>query len=383
MLGHPVILMGQPASTAPAYDRPAMITSGSVTVFFLFDVAHSIDLETVQRVLGPGASIATLNGRNAGTPRVAYQRAPLVADGAVFGWAQLDSYKVRVKLFDYGAISLMLTRPFSGSWQELMALSQQLADGDDLGRKASDLLQNVIGQVRDGLRGLRESILTEDYTVFAATAFDPPQSADSLVEQHGVEIAQVVRGERSPLSWQEVDEVLQHRLSYLATDLIVPAWNAAFIHDSEAGVLAAHEIVEFVNSQLLEFRYYDELLEREVQRTYAELQAPRWTDRFISRRHTRATRRLHTMLIDVNGLTDHMENAIKVAGDVYAARLIGLVAARVGVPDWKSNVREKLKTLDDIRRFAVEQAAVSRGNFLETVVVLILVIELVLLLAGR
>ena len=359
-----------------------MITSGSVTVFFLFDVAHSIDLDIAQRVLGPGASIATLRLRNAGAPRMSYQTAPVVADGAVFGSPELDAFKVRIKLFDYGVISVMLTRPFAGSWEELATLSQQLMEGDGLDRKASELCHAVIARVRDALKGLRNSILTEDYIVLAATTFDTPQSADSMVEQHGVEIAQVVRGERSPLSWQEVDEVLRHRLSYLATDLIVPTWNAAFIHDTEAGVLAAHEIFEFVNSQLLEFRYYDELLERELQRTYGELQAPRWTDRFISRRHTRATRRLHAMFIDVNGLTDHMENAIKVAGDVYAARLIGLAASRVGVADWKGNVREKLKTLDDIRRFAVEQAAGSRANFLETVVVLILVIELVLLLAG-
>jgi hypothetical protein len=133
---------------------------------------------------------------------------------------------------------------------------------------------------------------------------------------------------------------------------------------------------------LLEFRYYDELLETELKRTYAELQAPRWTDRLTGRRHTKATRRLHTLFIDVNELSDHMENSMKVVGDVYAARLVNLVAGRVGVPDWKGNVREKLKTLDDIHRFAVEQTTASRANILETTVVLILIIDLVLLLAG-
>ena len=45
-------------------------------------------------------------------------------------------------------------------------------------------------------------------------------------------------------------------------------------------------------------------------------------------------------------------------------------------------MEDKLKTLDDIYRFAVEQTGMSQGNMLELVIVLILVLELFLLLAG-
>src|SRR5688500_12205621 len=204
-----------------------MITAGSVTQFFLFDVAHSIDLDGVQAALGAGASMAEWSFKNAGAPRIKYQRAPIVADGAVFGCGEVDAFKVRIKLFDYGVISVMLTRPFAGSWPDLSALSQQLIEGDGPERQAARICHTVIARVRPALRELRESLLTEDYIVFAATAFDTVQSGDSLVEHHGIDIAQVLRGERSPLSWQEVDEVLRHRLSYFAGDLIVPAWNAA------------------------------------------------------------------------------------------------------------------------------------------------------------
>jgi len=46
------------------------------------------------------------------------------------------------------------------------------------------------------------------------------------------------------------------------------------------------------------------------------------------------------------------------------------------------NVEEKLKTLDDIYRFAVEQAGMSQANLLELVIGAILVLELVLVFAG-
>jgi len=45
-------------------------------------------------------------------------------------------------------------------------------------------------------------------------------------------------------------------------------------------------------------------------------------------------------------------------------------------------VREKLKTLDDIYRFAVEHAAMTRGELLEITIVLLIVLEIVMAVAG-
>ena len=85
-------------------------------------------------------------------------------------------------------------------------------------------------------------------------------------------IASIVRGERESLSRQEREEILRHRLSYLADDLVIPTWNAAFVYDTPAGTQAAVEIVEFANSQLLQFRYYDELLDNALARIYTKMQ---------------------------------------------------------------------------------------------------------------
>ena len=148
---------------------------------------------------------------------------------------------------------------------------------------------------------------------------------------HGDDIARLLRGEVEPLSTQERDEVLRHRLSYLATDLVVPSWNGAFVYDTEAGLPGALEILEFANSQLLQFRYYDQRLDRELAQIYARLQTTRWYEPWIGRRYTAAARELHSVLIDVNELTDRTENALKLVGDVYGARLLGLAAARLGL----------------------------------------------------
>jgi len=120
------------------------------------------------------------------------------------------------------------------------------------------------------------------------------------------------------------------------------------------------------------FRVYD----------YGVIAYPRWHDQWVGSRHANAARHVHSLFIDVNELTDRTENALKFIGDVYAARLFSLVSGRLGLAAWKANIQEKLETLDDIYRFSVEQSSMTRGQFLELTVVLILVLELVLILLG-
>jgi hypothetical protein len=228
----------------------------------------------------------------------------------------------------------------------------------------------------------RTNLVTEDYFLFSINELPDRPTAEALVERHGDTIVRLLRGEREPLSRQERDEVLRHRLSYFECDLLVPTWNAAFIYDTESGVQAVSEIVEFANSQLLEFRYYDDLLARELARIYAELQKPGWFRGWGGRRYTRAAQQVHALFIDVNELTDRAENALRVAGDIYTARVLLLTGARLGLEQWKANVRDKLETLDDIYRFAVEQTGMARGEALELLVVLILIFELVLFVMG-
>ena len=350
--------------------------SGSVHVFFLFEVAESTDLAVLRRGLGDAASPATLYDKAAGPPGVRYIQPPLVAPGDALGLGDLGGFAVRVKFYDYGVISLMLSRPFEGSWDDLAAAGQDLIENDPLEDKATAACQRVVEQSHAALVGVRRSFLREDYVALVANAIEGAPDAEAVVERHGSHIAQMLRGERQVLSRQERDEVLRHRFSYLADDLVVPAYNATFVYDTAGASAATLEILEFVNSQLLEFRYHDEVLEAELTNIYAGLQQPRgMLERFVGRRANRAARRLHTLYIDVNELTDRLENAVKLVGDLYLARLAGLAAARLGLDRWKHNVEDKLKTLNDIHRFAVEQTGMAQGNLLELVIVLILIIE--------
>jgi hypothetical protein len=358
------------------------INAATVTVFFLFDVAEEIDLAALQKAIGGGAAAVRFVPKSGAPSYFQYAVPPLVIDGGGVAVPKIDGFQVRLKFFDYGVVSFALTRRFSGDWPELIAIGQQYIENEALEQRVEQTCRDVLHRLTPAMTSPRDRWLSEDYLVFAVTALGRDQTAEELLAQRSAEISLLVRGENQPLSPQEQEDILRNRISYLADDLVVPTWNAAFVYDSEPGAQASLEIFEFANSQLLEFRYYDELLDLELRRIYSQLQQKRRFDTIAGRGYVRAAHQLHALFIDVNEITDRTQNALKMIGDIYAARLFQLVAARLGVGLWKASVEEKLKTLDDIYRFAVEQVSIARGQLLELTIVLILVFELVLFFMG-
>ena len=353
---------------------------GHVTALFLFDIADAIDLDAVRRQVA--AAPAALSTKPAAPAYLQYAQPPIVIDGATVGAAEVHGFRVRFKTFDYGVISVALTRPLPMTWPELLEAGIGWHDSGLLLADAEGLCRQLIDRIGGAVSRGRHAFLQEDYLVFTISPDAECPDSTTLLATHGGLIAQLLRGERAALSDQERDHVLGQRISYYTTDVVIPTWSSALVYDTDEGANGALEILEFANSQLLEFRYYDQLLDAELARIYAGLQTGGWLRTLLGRRYIRAARQVHGFFIDVNELTDKTENALKIAGDVYAARLFGLAAARLGLDRWKANVSEKLKTLDDIYRFAVEHTGMARGEFLELTVVVLIVLEIVLLALG-
>ena len=163
----------------------------------------------------------------------------MAVDGDVVGMPRLNGFGVRFKMFDYGVISVALTRPIPAAWPELLARGLEWHEDMRLSADAETFCRRIVERLGSAMLAPRGQFVTEDYLVFTATDLEDALSADALIASRGSAIAQLLRGERDPLSTQERDEVLRHRISYLASDLVVPTWNAAFVYDTEAGAHAS------------------------------------------------------------------------------------------------------------------------------------------------
>jgi hypothetical protein len=89
------------------------------------------------------------------------------------------------------------------------------------------------------------------------------------------------------------------------------------------------------------------------------------------------------VLLEVTERTEHADNAIKFLGDMFSARLYKVAAKKVGVPDYKNLVTNKVQTARELYHFMVDQFNQGRAFFLELTVVIILIIELFYLFRGH
>ena len=311
-----------------------------------------------------------------------YQRPPVVEPIEPLVLDSGERLDGQIKYYDYGVLSVVFELPFAGDWETLVRLSSRWVWDTDFTSLASKIVKKKLERASPALIKPYDNWLHEDYFIFHVRELAGKPLASEVLKTHGDQIAQIVRGETLPLSEGERQEILQGRISYYPTDLAVIGWNGAFLYDTIAGAETAIQLLEYANSQLLEFRHYDELLTRELEGVYDFLENG-GTGLWSRWRTARAATKLHTVLLDVDELTEHADNAIKFLSDMFSARLYKLAASKIGVPDYKDLVQQKLKTAEELYHFMVDQFNQSRAFVLELMVVVILVIELVMLFRGK
>jgi hypothetical protein len=367
------------ASSAPQVSAATPLR-GSVLVLIQFDVCEEIRLDVLRTIFG--ARTAATSFKHQAPGYVRYQRTPVEETLEPLILDSGERLEGEIKYYDYGVVSLVFELPFSGGWDTLVELSCRWTSDTNFEALASRIVKQKLERAAPALVKPYKEWLTEDYFIFHVREIAGSPSANDLLAARADEISQIVRGEMAKLSDGERQEVLQSKISYYPNDLAVIGWNAAFIYDDPAGAETAIQLLQYANSQLLEFRHYDDLLTKELENVYDFLETG-GTGTWARWRTARAASKLHTVLLDVNELTERADNAIKFLSDMFSARLYKLCAAKVGVPDYKDLVKEKLQTAEDLYRFMVDQFNQSRAFVLELMVVVILIIELVYFFRGK
>jgi len=354
------------------------LLKGSVLFFNLYDVAEEIKLDRVRELLG--ARPQERLSKHAAPEYVRFERPPVVENIKVEGLTQQGATG-QVKYYDYGVISVQFEFPFVTDWEQLVAMAAKWMSGAEFESAALEIVKEKCGNVSSAMVRSYPNWLDEDYFIFHLHDVPGSPSAAEFVKVHGGDIARIVRGETHQLSVEERAEITQSSISYYPSDLAVIGWNAAVIYDTPSGAQTAIQLLEYANSQLLEFRYYDELLTRVLAGVYGFLRVrgglfARW-------KRQKEAYRLESVTVEVTELVERVDNSIKFLSDMFSARLYRLAAAKVGVPDYKSLVNQKLHTAEELYRFLVDEFQSSRGFLLEMMVVIILVIELAFLFRGK
>jgi hypothetical protein len=347
---------------------------GSIRQLVLFDVADEINLETLRIALAIAPPDRVPAFPKPAPDYVRFEKPPIIEPLSV------DRFEARAKYYHYGVVSIELDEQFSLAWPELVEAAASRLSDPSLELRAMELLKGRLTKASAALSNPYRDWLSEDYTIITVLP-EPGLTAPDLLAQHGRQIAQIVRGETRALSEGEYQEILGATLSYYPNDLLVVGWSAAFVYDNPAAAEPTVQLLEYANTQLLEFRRYDDLLTTLLAGVYRTLD--RGTGVWRRWGLAKEAERLNTIRLDVTDIAERTETSIKFLSDMFYARMYRLAAARVGVPDYRRLVDHKLQTAGELYDLMVDHFDRGRGFFLEVVVVIILLIEIVFLFRGK
>jgi len=352
---------------------------GSLLGIILHDVCEEIRLEELRSILDAKRTPTVF--KHATPEYVRFENPPVVETLDSILLSTGERIQPQVKYYDYGVASVLIELPFEGDWASLARLAASWVPNAELERLAEEAVRGRIAKIERAMVRPYQHWLSEDYYIFHISEVEGQPLGADLLHEFGAQIAQVVSGELAELAPAEREDVLDAHLSYYPRDLVVIGWNAAMVYDTHAGAATSVEILEYVNSQLLEFRHYDELLTRELDGVYKSLKAKaglwsRWQMR-------REASRLNMVALEVTDLVERCDTAIKFVSDMFSARLYRLAVAKVGVPEYQNLVNEKLKMSEGVYRYMIDEFHQNSGFILELMVVIILIIDLIFLFRGK
>lgn len=358
-----------------------VVQAGHVHTIRFFDIAYGIDLAEVERLaLSQGGASARIRLVHKKPKAIAFDVPPVE-----LRWKPIDlpvagvsrQFEVTCRVYDFGVVSVELRLNITSlPWEDfatcLNAVGHESAFNEawkaqwkSFRKEATQFLAPALN--RPGNSGID---IEEDYLIGQVRRFEEDLTESELSQR--IDLAAVLSGEDRQLAISARCEILRHRFSYYENDLVALTWDRAFIYEptDDTGVL---DVLQMANAQFVELRYYDELLDREIQHMYKQVQGAH--SRF-ARFYSHLARSLHTLVGEVVEVRERLDNALQVTDDVYFARIHAAAMKLFRVPDMERAVDRKLASIRETYTALYDEAATKRSEVLEATIVLLIVLEM-------
>jgi len=408
--------MQTPEPSPPAHVQAAQIGSGlgsddpcivrgTSYLMLAMDVAFAVDLDLAQAILARGVvdgagragqavagastpeRVQLPHGRKS-PPYFEFKPAPLrvTLPGAPIRLGMGDSEPcvategpVEVVIFDFGAVSLTYRVPIGGPLSGLVGVGELLVDNPVIVADAAARVRQLLALIGPALTRASVEGGVEDYLVHHVQALEGYAAPGHVQETHGPLLARILRAEREEMSRQEMSEALEARASYRPGDAALIDWYAAVVLDSEGEDVRA--VLEFANVEALEMRLLDDRLDADLEKAYATVQRP---PRMLSLLPARASqlRKVAAWQADSAQLYESVNNALKLIGDQYLARVYKLASDRFHLPERDTTIERKLGIIQDLYEKLHDHQSNLRMEVLEWLIVLLTIISIWPLVRG-
>jgi len=341
----------------------------SLRFYRIYDIGREIDLDWLERALAQNYFTARTSFVRVKQKSIMIEEPPLMIqmqpirverDGKPF------EFSVVARVYDIGAISFcFIFEDRDAHYSALEEIAFLFAGQEGLSEFYLQYLKTLGEIIRSHIRNFAtDPDFFEDYTVYVTNHRD-----DTL------DPVPLLIGEKTNVSPQIREDILKNSLSYTTDDLAILSWDSALLcsPDSPTDII---DLIEFANVQVLELRYYDRELTREMEKMYDDIEHADRLSQF------RRSRQYHTIMAkqmensaEISEVIEKVNNLIKVTEDVYYARVYAtaLKVLRSGL--WSESVSRKIDIIRENYSMLSDEVRIQHSNFLEWVVIILIALE--------
>lgn len=353
------------------------IKKGKILIYRVFDLGPEIDLEKVEAVFNENLKEKFRIDRKhnssliiSKSPTSIYLgKVPITVLGEVFEASLI------CKVWHFGTASLSFQIPITDThWSRLEEYAAYLDSTHEIDEIAKKKVKEFQVHIKDALPELNQWETYEDYITFFVEEFSDKDFKVSELANR-VDIPKLLLAEkRGDLAPRLRNHILENSYQYFEDDLVVVDWNSALIVEP-SGSMDVALIIEFALNQLLEMRYYDEVLDQKLAQLYSSVVGKK--KGLLSNEYSKLAEEAGQMYLEISEIFENIENSFKTVGDFYLATIFRNATKRFKLDDWTRSINEKLSNLAEVSKLLHSEVNESRNQSLEIIIIVLIAIELI------
>jgi hypothetical protein len=356
------------------------VKKGKILVYRVFDIGSEIDLEKVEALFEDKKLKERFKLDRKHNMSLIISKSPVSVQLGAIDVKIMDivqTCELVAKVWHFGTVSLCFQIPiFEGTtWPELIKIASWMENDTALDEIAKIKAKEFQDDIKYAIPATNNDwSMNEDFVTYFIQEFEGLKGPLSALNDE-IDVAALILAESNENLSDSIKKItLENTYQYSRDDLVVVDWNSALVIEP-SGSMDVPLVIEFALNQLLEMRYYDDLLDERLNKLYNNVVGR--NKGIFSKQYARFAEEAGQMYLEISEIVENVENSFKVVGDFYLAQIFRASSKRFRFDDWTKSINEKLGNLAEVSKLLHSEVNESRNQMMELIVILLIGIEVI------
>lgn len=355
------------------------IKKGKILVYRVFDIGSEIDLDKVEALFEDKKLKERFKLDRKHNMSLIISSSPVSIQLGTFNIHvndKLVTTELIAKVWHFGTVSLCFQIPIAENttWADLVKTASWIEADEEIEVLARAKANEFQNDIKHAIPVPTEWVMNEDYVTYFIQEFDGYSGPISALTEQ-VDIPALILAESKEILSDSIKKnILENVYQYSKDDLVVVDWNSAFVYEP-SGSMDVPLVIEFAVNQLLEMRYYDDLLDQRLNTLYNAVVGGK--KGLFSNKYSKLAEEAGQIYLEISEIVENVENSFKTVGDFYLATIFRASSKRMRFDDWQKSINEKLGNMAEVSKLLHSEVNESRNQTMEMIIVLLIAIEVV------